>query len=535
MGRGKHFISEWNETESKKSVKDQAKKKAAIKDPKLKEVKKAQKPVLVAPDAACTSRGDPPKMPQNNEDLPKISKSHEDPPKMKNEESLKRVKKSYNLRKYSKIPDDPQPEENGVASQPEENKVAQPLPSNVESKSHEKPVTQAVNDNKAAPRLGENKVTQPQQQPFFKKPNLHNITIAKLLPVQLSSPVSGGNLKATPLMEDYPSGPPSSTSTMSGSELSQRVNDFNSENVSGFKSILKQSTTSAENLVDFEQMLITDNKKTALPQILETVIFKSIDPQFVPISLTFGHHFLFVASPFTDMVGVFKNEEYKGVLKINGNKQFRGLRYVHFVHDLEVLVVLDEHGFHFFAETGEFKATLFQGMGKRYRGLEHTKHNGDTCLVTLDISQDPVAIQLINLKLVLQLNFSAPIVHRVNMEVIKGRGDQETKCRFLAMNGRCEVLVSSMGQGRIYSVNLKSRICEEIGPFSGLNEPSGIAVMEGYIFVSCQNSIEVIAPNKAYVGTLKKGEFGPIGICVSKNIMFIADKQGKLILKFKMQ
>ena len=70
-------------------------------------------------------------------------------------------------------------------------------------------------------------------------------------------------------------------------------------------------------------------------------------------------------------------------------------------------------------------------------------------------------------------------------------------------------------------------------------EPSGIVVdpVTGMIFVSnCKRkSIEVLAPNFTFLGTLIQSEkLGPLGLLIKENNLFVANCEEKSILRIQL-
>ena len=212
-----------------------------------------------------------------------------------------------------------------------------------------------------------------------------------------SSPIAGGNLKkvSSQVQEKLPNSPPSSASTMSGSELGSRLKDF-SENQS-----LKQCTTSIENLQQFEDY-ISENDDTLARKAYQKLStlrnelipsFGGIDQSFMPITIAHGRHYLFAVSQISQQVLVFKDRKQKGVLKIKDSKFFKSPKAVHFIKDdnnstEDFLVVLDEAGFHLYTEIGHLTKTIQGGHGEKYRGLTHVIIGKDKFIVTLDIKSN---------------------------------------------------------------------------------------------------------------------------------------------------
>ena len=153
--------------------------------------------------------------------------------------------------------------------------------------------------------------------------------------------------------------------------------------------------------------------------------------------------------------------------------------------------------------------------------------------------------------------------------------DKTTRCRFVtALPNHEEVLVTSMRMNKIYIINLNTDTTQTLGPFrkpdeadplAGLiltfnqlkppstleifknyfpgrfdiTEPSGIVVdpVTGMIFVSSckKKSIEVLAPNFTFLGTLIQSEkLGPLGLVIKDRHLFIANCEEKSIMRIQL-
>ena len=220
--------------------------------------------------------------------------------------------------------------------------------------------------------------------------------------------------------EKLPNSPPSSASTMSSTDLTNRLKDFSESMKPACASSLYQSMSKTgedvlsakEKLKDFSGNLsryedaLTAKEKDIIAKItpqmfqmpLSAYKFSSPDINFMPLGLAHGRHYLFVVDQSPQQhVKVFRNGKQKGNLKMNNSKNFPGLKSVHFILDVEddskdMLIVLDSKGFHLFSETGEHFKTLFEDEGSRFRGLANVIKDGINYIVSIDVKGRQVVL-----------------------------------------------------------------------------------------------------------------------------------------------
>ena len=216
----------------------------------------------------------------------------------------------------------------------------------------------------------------------------------------MQSPVAGGilNSAAKHIAERLPSSPPCSSSTMSSEGMASKLKNLTDGGHS--TSILKPSPSSVQHLASYENLCANINTKIS-SRLVEKEICKALDPDFMPVSLAKGRDHLFVSSQQTNQVQVFRGKSHQGVLKKNNSKYFASLHAVHFIEMSKAtddkLVVLDNEGFHLFNEQGMHLYTILETEGYKYRGLGHIYLQGKLCLVTLDVNEKGVKVNLMDL------------------------------------------------------------------------------------------------------------------------------------------
>ena len=200
---------------------------------------------------------------------------------------------------------------------------------------------------------------------------------------------------AQDIPEKLPNSPPSSASTMSATDLTNRLKDFSESMKPACASSLYQSMSKYEDALSAKEKSVIAKTTPQLFQMpLNTYKFTSPDINFMPLGLAYGSHYLFVTDQYQQQVKVFRDDKQKGVLKINDSKNFSAPKAVLFTQDKlnSMLIVLDNNGFHFFSETGTHFKTLFEMEGAKYRGLANVIKDGKNCIVSIDIKSLQVVL-----------------------------------------------------------------------------------------------------------------------------------------------
>ena len=185
---------------------------------------------------------------------------------------------------------------------------------------------------------------------------------------------------------------------MSATDLTNRLKDFSESMKPACASSLYQSMSKYEDALSAkEKSIIAKTTPQMFQMPLNTYKFTSPDISFMPLGLAHGRHYLFVTDQYQQQVKVFRDEKQKGVLKINNSKNFSAPKAVHFIldkHDSknDMLIVLDNKGFHLFSETGEHFKTLFEDEGTRYRGLANVIKDGINYIVSIDLKGRQVVL-----------------------------------------------------------------------------------------------------------------------------------------------
>lgn len=345
-----------------------------------------------------------------------------------------------------------------------------------------------------------------------------------------SSPVAGGNLvsRVKNISDEMPheKSPPSSTSTMSSLDLASRLKDFSKSRTD---LALKPSGDSVENLEKYENL-----SSGKVPLVVAEYEFRSLDPEFMPISLSFGREYLFVTSQSTNQVDVFKNGTQQGVLKTSETKYFKSLHNVHTIIEQSFpfqVAVLDNEACHFFAENGLYIRSILQKEGHKYRGLGHMHYSGRLHLVTLDVKPQDGGVDIVLVDIQPDSPTMDSVVKRVKIKGTEDLPDDKLVCRFLAVKD-AEVYVTSVKLSKIFRVDLLTgRVKTAIWP-----EPAGIAVepKRGHLFVSSRTkkTVEVFDADLEYLGPFLNGENrAPIGLYVHQNSLYLANNEYKNMLK----
>jgi len=391
------------------------------------------------------------------------------------------------------------------------------------------------------------------EEETFKKPDLANLTIAQLIPSagkstlpvpnigqcvaniipsETDSPVRSGSLKKKAIDDSMPCSPPSVASTHSDMSAKLREVSDTARDADCSSSILKPNGSSVEKLDRYEDTWNAISSKPIRPFAGTQEEYKSSDPQFLPISLAMGHssqEYLFVTSQINNQVQVFLDGKQQGVLKLNDSKYFTSVRNVHTIADsdnISQVVVLDNGGFHFFAENGLYIRTVLSGAGFKYRGLGHIHYEGNLCLISLDVnerSNGGTEVVIINVEAKSQQCNS--IVKRMRIAGTDNIPDAKSKCRFLTVTpDEKKVYVTSLQLNQIFSVDLLNGESKTFD--HGINEPAGIAIhpKNGIIFVASRSdgNIEIFNSAMGYLGRFLTLEAMPVGLCVHKENLYVA-------------
>merc|ERR1711962_1422147 len=306
--------------------------------------------------------------------------------------------------------------------------------------------------------------------------------------------------------DSMPCSPPSVASTHSDMSAKLREVSDTARDADCSSSILKPNGSSVEKLDRYEDTWNALSSKPIRPFAGTQEEYKSSDPQFLPISLAMGHssqEYLFVTSQINNQVQVFLDGKQQGVLKLNDSKYFTSVRNVHTIADsdnISQVVVLDNGGFHFFAENGLYIRTVLSGAGFKYRGLGHIHYEGNLCLISLDVNE--------------RSNAGTDNIP-----------DAKSKCRFLTVTpDEKKVYVTSLQLNQIFSVDLLNGESKTFD--HGINEPAGIAIhpKNGIIFVASRSdgNIEIFNSAMGYLGRFLTLEAMPVGLCVHKENLYVA-------------
>jgi len=210
-----------------------------------------------------------------------------------------------------------------------------------------------------------------------------------------NSPVTGGNLAGSAKDLKVVTGdlsPPSSSSTMSSTNIQHLLSDFadSGSKTSKFPSAaaaVATTTSSASSSTSGLGSGTSSSAGTAAAAApTSAMTYTHSDPEFEPVDVTKNSGYVFCASQANNRVEVFSHEgKSAGKLRVNDKKLFDLPRNVLHIGpqckamqtesssslllNAGCVVVLDNNGFHFFSENGQHLGTILEGQGSKFRGL----------------------------------------------------------------------------------------------------------------------------------------------------------------------